>query len=140
MISLLLCGWAVAQTKSAPVPDQRIYEAYDQATIEHLLATSPRTIEYYNFFLTESYYIEEVAQEKVHDLEGMEEFTLKHPAVGEVPDFSPEGLKNLNVLRFSINISPIGGAMYRLGNTNKIIVFYPGQVITENFKKYLNSK
>lgn len=138
---LLTClaffGMAMAQSQ-AVTPDPRVLEAYDQSTIDHLLQTSPRTIEYYNFFLDNSYTITEVPQEKVRDLADMPRLTLKNPAVGEMPDFSPEGLKKLNVLRFKIQISPVSGAMYRLGNTNKIIIFHPGNEITEKFKEYLN--
>ena len=142
LVMLLTCfaffGVALAQNSSAPTPDPRIWEAFDKATVEHLIETSPRTIEYYNFFLDQSYTIAEIPQEKVKDLEEMERLTLRNPAVGEMPDFSPAGLEKLNVLRFKININPVSGAIYRLGNTNKIIMFHPGNEITNKFKEYLN--
>lgn len=135
---ITLLGITFAQESKVPIPDTRIVEAFGQETVDYLLQTSPRTIEYYNFFLDESYTISEIPQEKVHDLRDMLPFTLKNPAIGEMPDFSAEGLKKLNILRFNINIHPVMGAIYRLGNTNKIIVFYSGDEITRKFKESQN--
>ena len=51
--------------------------------------------------------------------------------------YTEKGLENLNIMKFDLKIDPNIGPIYRLGNTNKIIVFLSGKEIQNKYNKYI---
>ena len=116
-------------------PDPRLSQVWDENTIEHHLAYSPTTIQYYNFFLDHAYVIEDFPVDKMDAYENIPELQLKDAFANETPDFSNAGLKNLNIMKYDIEIHSNQRSTYRLGKSGKIIVFYSGYEITSEFNR-----
>lgn len=117
-----------AQTNTN-TPDQKLIDAYGQETVDFYINNAPHLISYYNFLLNNSYKIVEMPQEKMSEIDQFPEMKLKDKFLQEPQDFSENGLSKLNILKYDIKIDQVGGAIYRLGNTNKLIVFYSGKEI-----------
>lgn len=126
--SLFLMSVSYAQTNSN-VPDQRLIDAYGQETVDFYINNSPNLISYYNFFLNYSYKIVEMPDVKMEEIDKIPVMKLKDKFLSEPKDYSEKGLEQLNVLKYDIKIDQVGGAIYRLENTNKLIVFYSGKEI-----------
>jgi hypothetical protein len=66
---------------------------------------------------------------KMEEIDKIPVMKLKDKFLSEPKDYSEKGLEQLNVLKYDIKIDQVGGAIYRLENTNKLIVFYSGKEI-----------
>lgn len=132
--SLFLMSATFAQNKTN-VPDQRLVDAYGQETVDFYIQNSPYLIGYYNFFLDHSYKIVEMPEEKMNEIDLIPIMKLKEKFLTEPQDYSDKGLENLNVLKYDIKIDQVGGAIYRYGNTNKLVVFYSGKEIQSMYNE-----
>lgn len=126
--SLFLMSISYAQTNTN-VPDQRLIDALGQESVDFYLKNDPSLIGYYNFFLNYSYKIVDMPEPKMDQLDQIPVMKLKEKFITEFEDFSEAGLQKLNIMKYEINIHPLNGAMYRLGNTAKLIIFYSGKEI-----------
>jgi len=117
------------ENKSDITPDPKLIDALGQETVDFYAQNNPNLIVYYNFFLTHSYRIVEMPAEKMSEIETFPVMKLKEKFQNEKSDYSEEGLKNLNILKYNIKIDQAGGAIYRLENTNKLVLFYSGKEI-----------
>ncbi len=134
LFSLMIMGSLFSQeNKSGITPDPRLIDALGQETVDFYAQNNPNLIVYYNLFLTHSYRIIDMPAEKMADLNQVSTMTLKEKFMTEPQDYSEKGLETLNVLKYDIKIDQAGGAVYRLGNTNKIIIFYSGKEIATMF-------
>lgn len=134
----LILGISYAQvSKSQVTPDPRVIEVFGQETVNFYLENKPSVIEYYNFFLENSYSIQEMPQEKMEGLQTLPEFKLKAQFQAGLVDYTEKGLENLNIMKYELKIDPNIGPIYRLGNTNKIIIFLSGKEIQNLYNKYL---
>lgn len=139
MFFLLILGVSFAQnTKKQIVADPRIIEVFGQETVDFYLENNPTAIQYYNFFLENSFSIQEMPQEKMGDLQTIPELKRKEKFQSDFIDYTDKGLENLNIMKFDLKIDQNVGPIYRLGNTNKIIVFLSGSEIQTKFNKYIS--
>lgn len=128
IFSMFLMGVISAQSKSN-VPDPKLVDAWGQETVDYYMNNAPDLISYYNFFLNYSYRIIELPDEKMSEMDKITEFKLKDKFIHEPVDYSENGLQNLNIMKYDFQIDQLGGAIFRLGNTKKLIVFYSGKEI-----------
>ena len=133
-LSVFLMSSSFAQTNTN-VPDPKLIDAFGQETVDYYINNAPHLISYYNFFLNYSYKIVEMPQEKMSEIDQYPEMRLKEKFLQEPQDFSENGLNDLNILKYEIKIDQVGGAIYRLGNTNKLIIFYSGKEITAMYNE-----
>lgn len=133
---------SIAQTQKTPiVPDPRVIEVFGQETVTFYLENNPSIIQYYNFFLENSYSIQDMPQEKMGELQNIPELKLKENFQTDVIDYTEKGLENLNIMKFDFQIDPNVGPIFRLGNTNRLIIFLSGKEIQNLYNKYkLESK
>jgi len=110
------------------IPDARLYECFDSLFIETQLTDNPDIILYYNYFLDHSYYLT--------DLPPKEDFIATLKSI-DFPD--DEDLTNLNVLKYKLELSNDKITYYRLGTSDRVIVFYEGNEITRRFNGYMVS-
>jgi hypothetical protein len=135
---LLILSMTFAQSpKEKIATDPRIIEVFGQETVDFYLENKPSVIQYYNFFLENSYSIEEMPQEKMEGLQTLPELTLKNKFQTDLVDYTEKGLENLNIMKYELKIDSNIGPIYRLGNTNKIIIFLSGKEIQNLYNKYL---
>lgn len=128
IFSMFLMGVISAQSKSN-VPDPKLVDAWGQETVDYYMNNAPDLISYYNFFLNYSYKIIEMPDEKMSEMDKITEFKLKDKFIHEPVDYSENGLQNLNIMKYDFQIDQLGGGIFRLGNTKKLIVFYSGKEI-----------
>ena len=135
---LLIMSMTFAQSSKEKIAtDPRIIEVFGQETVDFYLENNPSIIRYYNFFLDNSYSIQEMPQEKMADLQTIPELKRKVEFQSDFIDYTEKGLENLNIMKFDLKIDPNIGPIYRLGNTNKIIVFLSGKEIQNKYNKYI---
>lgn len=138
MVFFLILGITYAQvSKTQVTADPRVIEVFGQETVNFYLENKPSVIQYYNFFLENSYSIQEIPQEKIGDLPDIPELKLKEQYQTDFVDYSDKGIENLNIMKYDLKIDPNVGPIYRLGNTNKLIIFLSGKEIQNLYNKYL---
>jgi hypothetical protein len=136
LFSLMIMGSLFSQeSKSNITPDPKLIDALGQETVDFYAQNNPKLILYYNFFLNHSYQITEIPQEKVKDLKDIPEFQLKPEFQMESPDYTEKGLEKLNIMKYDFNLNFEINTFFRLGNTNKIIVFLSGKDIQTQFNQ-----
>lgn len=142
VLLLTVIGLTNAQTQKVQViADPRVIEVFGQETVTFYLENNPSLIEYYNFFLDNSYSIQDMPQEKMGELQNIPELKLKEQFQTSLIDYSEKGLENLNIMKFDFQIDTNVGPIFRLGNTNKLIIFLSGKEIQNLYNKYkLESK
>ncbi len=129
-------------------PDARLYECFDKAYIQQLQKDNPETILYYNFYLDNSYFVGKQVPGKPVQGKNINEITLKNEISSgkvqyfneNVSDFNP---KTFNVLKYNFNTDYDKYTNYILGNTGKILIFYPEKKFTKkynDYKKFLSYK
>lgn len=128
---LFFAGGLYAQV----VPDMRLIDAWGDETVSHYVQNAPNTINYYNYYLENSFYIEDFPQDKGNGYYDLPNLELKEQFGSETHDFSTADLKELNILKFNIKRSQISRVTYRLGNTHKVITFYSGKELMDEFNK-----
>lgn len=72
---------------------------------------------------------------KMDELSRMPVMKLKEKFLTEPEDYSEKGLENLNILKYNFKIDELNGAIYRLGNTTKLIVFYSGKELIKMYNE-----
>lgn len=142
MLLLSVMGLTFAQTqKTQVIADPRVIEVFGQETVTFYLENNPSMIQYYNFFLENSYTIQDMPQEKMGELQNIPELKLKENFQTDIIDYTEKGLENLNIMKFDFQIDPNVGPIFRLGNTNRLIIFLSGKEIQNLYNKYkLESK
>jgi hypothetical protein len=136
LISFMIIGNLFSQENKINVtPDPRVIEVFGQETVDFYLQNNPKLILYYNYFFDHSYQITEIPQEKIKELKDIQELKLKPQYQMESVDYTENGLKNLNIMKFDFNLNFEINTFFRLGNTNKIIVFLSGKDIQNQFNQ-----
>ena len=75
-------------------------------------------------------------QEKMGELQNIPELKLKELFQTDYVDYSEKGIENLNIMKFDFQIDPNVGPIFRLGNTNKLIIFLSGKEIQNLYNKF----
>jgi len=131
-------GLTAQENNNNIIPDPRLSEVFTYEQIQDFLKTNPEKIFYYNYFLDHSYFISTVVEGKpVHDLNISSVKSKSGSYFSEdLNNFVPE---HFNVLKYDFCIQYERYSHYILGNTDKVMVFYPKKVFEESYKEYLNS-
>ncbi|MBT6685226.1 MAG: hypothetical protein HOB05_02760 [Bacteroidetes bacterium] len=122
---------ATAQNKSSDIfsPDNRLFDCFENSYIEMLQEKNPSLIMYYNFFLDSSYYVVDLPAEKQEFVNKLESLDLGND----------QDIKCVNVLKYDIKLDFEKITYFRLGNTQKMIVFYSGKELFEKYNDYRRS-
>jgi hypothetical protein len=129
---LIVCTTVVTIAQQSPPlqPDQRLYDVFEEEYIEQTLKNNANLLLYYNLFLSNSYFLMEIPEEKPEVLEEMD-----HLDIDGDPD--PE---KFNPLKYEINPDFKKRTILRWGRTCTVIVFYSGEEFTKLYnverKKY----
>lgn len=108
------------------VADARLSEAFGNDFVERIIAENPSLVQYYNFFLDNSYYIAELPQEKT-------EFINSLPSLSISPQ---SDLSKINVLNYDVQLNFDKETYFRMQNSNKVMVFYSGEELNEKFNAH----
>lgn len=114
---IAIIGTSNAQS-SKQFPDSRLFDCFDKSYIELLESKNPDLIVYYNFFLDNSYFITELPTEKIN--------SSKIQTLKPLDKFknSKTNIASLNILKYDVKRFYDEYSFYRIGTTNKILVFY----------------
>jgi hypothetical protein len=122
-ITILLSSFSVLQPDVKTQPDPRLYDALSQAEINEMLDKNPFLIEYYNYFLDNSFKIIEQPKGK----------NLQFPGV-IIPD-----MENFNILavqkKQKLQRSWDSQTYYSIEGTNKVLVFISEREFTQRLNK-----
>jgi hypothetical protein len=114
--------------ESSPIPDERLVEAYGADYINRLVEDNPFLIKRWNFYLDNAYFITDNVPEKEADYKVIQ----------------IENLEQINILTIEkeqkLERAWDVPTIYKIDNSNKLLVFYSGKVFTEKFKAHLDSK
>jgi hypothetical protein len=124
-ISLWMTGLPVAQQNLPIEPDQRLYDVFEEEYIEQTLKNNANLLLYYNFFLTDSWFLMEIPDEKPEVLEEMDRLDIT-----EDP-----GAANFNPLKYDIKHDFKNRTVLRWGRTCTAIVFYSGEEFTKKYNE-----
>lgn len=132
---LIVTGLAtISAQNNSSVPDQRIIDAYGTTYTNKLIAQSPQRIAYLNYFLDHSYVIVERASfagEKMAKVSTVD-LNNKHTGLTTRPNFD---VNSFNVLQYNFKRNRKIKTQYRIDNTNKVLVFYSEEEITNAFNQ-----
>jgi len=138
VFALLYVGVAVAQKQVEITPDQRVVESYGHEFIDNLQNTNTDRIDYLNFYVEHSWYLAEIP------LRNDEKF----PKVSDVinPKFAPTltdqgfDVSNPNILPYNFKRFQETESVYRIDNTNQVIVFYPIEDFMNSYNQSRSTK
>ena len=107
----------MAQT---PVPDSRLSEVFSEKYIVKALYYNPQVIDYWNYYLDNSYkVVDNIPEDKLSTYENLSD------VIKTKQDFQPSfDEANFNVLMFAPTLFKEQESAYRMGDTDKLIVFY----------------
>ena len=96
-LSLLTIFFLVSFISSQnPQPDKRLLDYFGQEKLDILMKNSPDIIYYYNFYLDNSWIIEELPQEKLNSKSILGVISLATNSSGNID------LQNINILKLNI--------------------------------------
>lgn len=131
---LLLFSPLMAQTldDDAVVPDDRLSEFYPDKHIQKLLTHQPEIISYWNYFLDNSYVIEDLPTGKSVSYPNFEDLAKVNPETSQQFEVSLVE-SEINVLLFNLRIQKDRRTSFRLGDTGKVITFYSKDEFIANY-------
>ena len=112
---------------SSLVPDDRLIEAYGEDYINRLIEDNPFLIKRWNFYLDNAYFITDNVPGKETDYKVVQ----------------VENLEQINILTIEkeqkLERAWDVPTIYKIENTEQLLVYYPGKVFTEKLKVHLDS-
>jgi hypothetical protein len=125
-------------------PDARLYECFDKTYIQQLQKDNPELILYYNFYLDNSYFVGKEVPEKPINGKDIHTVTLKNETSSDKIQYFNEDLskfnpKTFNVLKYNFKTDYNKYTNYILGNTGKILIFYPKKRFIKKYNDYKKS-
>ncbi len=107
-------------------PDNRLKNVFSQTYLERLSADNPLLISKWNFYLDNSYFISDFPKGKNDD--------------NSIKVIEVEDINNINIkqLEKDLGIGPDYNRqmIYRIKDTNKLLIYYAGKKFYELFNKY----
>lgn len=139
---VLLCFNLFAQQKAVK-PDPRLSECFTQEYIQQL-KNQPKLLAYYNYFLDHSYFIANADPAKPVESTDIREVLTQDNGLGnggKAFDLDAEKInfKTFNPLKYAFVTNSERTVFYRLGNSGKLIGFYPVMVFDRMYKNYLKT-
>ena len=136
---------ANAQTKPGVVPDPRLYECFDSSFIKITYDRSPEGILYYNYYLDHAYFTGTSDPDKptkdaidIYTVKAMD-FKNSSKTVYFNEDLKSFDPTKFNVLKYSFATDFNDYVTYKLGPTDKLLIFYPVSVFQKKFNEYKKS-
>lgn len=113
--------------------DSRLQARFSTSTQATLINQDSTIIEFWNYFLDNGFYVEEVGT-KTSDMTDLYAIPAKNPSTGTpfVVTTEDPTLSNFNVLKFDFQLSEEAYTFYKIDSTHAII-FYPKEVLTQMF-------
>jgi len=107
-------------------PDARIYVAFDNDFVNELKADNPALILYYNFYLDSAYSISELPADKNEFLSNLTSLDLD------------DNIKTseINILKLDLDLNFEQQTYYRIGKSDRVMIFYSGKEFNEKFNDY----
>ncbi len=134
VILLAITGKLNAQNqKDIFIPDSRLYECFDKTYIKQLKDKNPALIVYYNYYLDNSFFISELPSEKIN--------SNKIPKLKLLEKFknSKTKIAKLNILKYDVKRYYDRNSYYRMGTSNKVVVFYSEKEFMIKYNKHRKS-
>lgn len=128
---------AIGQNSTDPVPDARLQSVYKHSKLMKMVNKEPEKLQYLTYFLDHSWFISEGAKEKT--VSGTDIYQVsrkKQKSLKFNEDISVFETKIFNPLLYNFEIDPVHYTFYPIGNTGKVLVFYPQYIIDEMYAKY----
>jgi len=135
---MTLCISGLSAQKSI-TPDARLIAAWGEETVTNYVNNNQNTLDYYNFYLDNAFFIEDFPQDKGAGYDDLPNLELKAAFANETHDFSSADLKQFNVLKYDVKRSQTYRVTYRLGSSHKIITFYSGMELINEYNKLRNN-
>lgn len=110
-------------------PDARIYEAFDNEFVNELKSDNPTLILYYNYYLDNAYYISELPADKNEFLSSLTSLDLDENIK----------LSEINILKLKLDLNFEQQTYYRIGKSDRVLIFYSGVELNNKFNDYRES-
>jgi|GEM_PF-1286475 hypothetical protein len=135
-ILLLTIAIFFASFSKAQMPDSKLSAVYTPEHLNNLKHNNPDAIEYFNFYVNNSFKITDLPQGK--DLE-KEELHKINPITKEITNEQIQmvDLVDFNPYLFSCKTDQNNRKYYSIGNTGKLLIMFSNKEIQEKFR---NSK
>ena len=120
---MLTFGSMIAQRNNPIVPDQRLYEVFEEEFIQMIERENQNLLLYYNLYLTNSFEIIELPEGKSESLKLYKKLNI------------PDGasIKEINVLKFKLDLLEDKPSYYRMGDGKKILRFKSAKAFNEEY-------
>ena len=133
LISVIVFCFGLCKAQTSVTPDPRLLDVYSQ---EYLDANLENEIEYFNWFLDNSYFVAFVGLEKAETLPYLYEIDKEtKEKKNKILAIDEE---SFNPLLSSYEIFYNKESAYRIGNTGCVIAFYSQKKLTKNYNQYKN--
>ena len=133
LISFVMLCFGFSKAQTSTTPDPRLLDVYSQ---EYLDANLENEIEYFNWFLDNSYFVALVGLEKAETLPYLYEIDKEtKEKKNKILAIDEE---SFNPLLSSYEIFYNKESAYRIGNTGYVIAFYSQKKLTKNYNQYKN--
>ncbi len=107
-------------------PDSRLVDAFDLSFVNRIQKENPALVLYYNFYLDSAYYISVLPADKNEFLSN-----LKSIDVDDNIETS-----EINILMYKLDLNFEQRSYYRIGNSDRVMIFYSGKELNEKFNDY----
>jgi hypothetical protein len=136
---LLMTNGLFAQENVKPQIDPRVYARFDQASVNENIANDPHIMDYPNFFVKEGWYIFDYSKEGKVEAYNNADYPELQKINNQTKEIIPytiteKDLENFNIYYYDFKVMK-ERTFYRLGKTNKLLIIYSQQELTEKFNK-----
>ena len=125
----MFCTLSVAQEKESSklvTADSRLVDAMGESFVERIEKENQNMVIYNNFFLDNSYYISELPDGKSDFLNSLKTLPI-----------SPEtDQKEINVLKYELNLNFDKETYFRMENSNKVMIFYSNEDLIRKYNEH----
>ena len=110
-------------------PDARIYDAFDDKFVDELTVDNPALILYYNYYLDNAFYISELPADKNEFLTNLTSLDLDENVK----------ISEINILKLKLDLNFEQQTYYRIGKSDRVMIFYSGIELNDKFNDYRES-
>ncbi|MGB6034981.1 MAG: hypothetical protein WBG42_01850 [Cryomorphaceae bacterium] len=103
--------------------DERLLEKFSEEKIQELSTDHPKVLDYWTFYLDNSFEIIDVPFEK--------DFS-------ESPEIKIKDLEDFNILELDINMLSKASQEFRIKNTDKLLILHSSDRFTKLFNAHIN--
>lgn len=136
LLSICLLIGANSMAQESSNIDTRLLLRYDAQYLEQIAEQQSQIIDQLNFYLDHSYFVyseENIPEEKLQDFPDIFDYVIEGLSAEVLKDQLSE--ETFNAFCFDAPRSEKMNKAYRLGDTNKLIVFYSTQEFMEMYNE-----